>query len=362
MNLAFLLKILHSMILVANSFHNTAHKACRITILFLLIFCVITTVHCKPSSHEIKLNGQAQGTTYQVTYYSEKKENYSHQIDSLLKSIDQSLSTYVPGSIISQVNRNEDVVVNKHFITVFNKAQEISQRTNGAFDITVAPIINAYGFGFTKKAQVDSLMLDSLLRLVGYKNVRVESDKVVKTHPGIMLDMNAIAQGYSVDVLSLFLEENDIRNYMVELGGEVRVKGRKLNDEPWKIGIDQPNETFPEGRPLHSIISLQDRPLATSGNYRKFYIENGRKYAHIIDPKTGFPAKHNLLSATVLAEDCMTADAFATAFMVMGMEKAKEFLMNNAKDMQVFFIYDENGKWKTYASETLKTSIQEIAK
>ena len=360
--MAFLLKILHSMISAVNSFHNTASKTYGITIRCLLIFCLIATIHCKQSSHEIKLTGQAQGTTYQVTYYSGKKENYSRQIDSLLKSIDQSLSTYVPGSIISQVNRNENVVVDKHFITVFNKAQEISQRTNGAFDITVAPIINAYGFGFTKKAQVDSLMLDSLLQLVGYNNVRLEGDRAVKTNPGIMLDMNAIAQGYTVDVLSLFLEENDIRNYMVELGGEVRVKGKKLNDERWKIGIDQPNETFPEGRPLHSIISLEDRSLATSGNYRKFYVENGRKYAHIIDPKTGFPSKHNLLSATVLAEDCMTADAFATAFMVMGMEKAKEFLLNNGKDMQVFFIYDENGKWKTYASENLKNSIQDVIK
>ena len=177
----------------------------------------------------------------------------------------------------------------------------------------------------------------------------------------MMLDFNAIAQGYTVDLLSSFLESKGINNYLVELGGEVRTKGKKNNGEDWKIGIDQPNETYTEGRPLKAIVSLKNKALATSGNYRKFYVENGRKYAHIIDPHTGYPAKHNLLSATVIANDCMTADAFATAFMVMGLEKAKQFL-SKAKQLglEVFFIYDEHGTWKTYTSETLKERIEEL--
>ncbi len=176
-----------------------------------------------------------------------------------------------------------------------------------------------------------------------------------------MLDFNALAQGYTVDVLASFLESKGIINYLVELGGEVKAKGKKDPDEYWKVGIDQPNETATDGRPLKAIIKLKDRALATSGNYRKFYVENGKKYAHIINPFTGYPAKHNLLSATVLADDCMTADAYATAFMVMGLEKAKQFLSEHKElNLEVFFIYDENGIWKTYTSETLKEWIEEI--
>jgi thiamine biosynthesis lipoprotein len=175
-----------------------------------------------------------------------------------------------------------------------------------------------------------------------------------------MLDFNAIAQGYSVDVLASFLESKGIRNYMVELGGEVKAKGKKDNNEYWKIGIDQPNEVFKDERPLEAVVHLRDRALATSGNYRKYYVENGQKHSHIINPHTGFPEKHNLLSATVIALDCMTADAYATAFMVMGLEKSKQFLSKNkALNLEVHFIYDENGVWKTYTSETLKEWIEE---
>lgn len=330
--------------------------------LFQIASCVIFFFSCNQHDRTIYVRGEAQGTTYNITYSAPEKTNYKNEIDSLFKAVDQSLSTYVPGSIISRINRNDTgVVADKYFIDVFRKAQEISQQTNGAFDVTVAPIVNAWGFGFTKRARIDSATIDSLLRFVGYQKIKLEGGAIVKTNPGMMLDFNAIAQGYTVDLLSSFLESKGINNYLVELGGEVRTKGKKNNGEDWKIGIDQPYETYTEGRPLKAIVSLKNKALATSGNYRKFYVENGRKYAHIIDPHTGYPAKHNLLSATVIANDCMTADAFATAFMVMGLEKAKQFLSKDKQlGLEVFFIYDEQGTWKTYTSETLKERIEEL--
>jgi thiamine biosynthesis lipoprotein len=328
-----------------------------------LIVAFLLFINCNQEINKtIKLAGEAQGTTWQITWLSENNSNYKEAIDSIFKRIDLSLSTYVPTSIISRINKNDTgVIADDYFIEVFNKSIEISEKTKGLFDVTVAPLINAWGFGFTKKATVDSTMIDSLLAFIGYNMVKLEGKKLVKTRPQTMLDFNAIAQGYTVDVLSAYLESKGIINYLVELGGEVKAKGKKDNNEDWTVGIDQPNEIFTDGRPLKAIIKLKDRALATSGNYRKFYIENGKKYAHIIDPYTGYPAKHNLLSATVLADDCMTADAYATAFMVMGLEKSQQFLSEHKElNLEVFFIYDENGIWKTYTSETLKEWIEEI--
>ena len=331
--------------------------------IFLTVVAFLLLINCNQESNKIiKISGNAQGTTWQITYLSENNSNYKGAIDSIFNRIDLSLSTYDPASIISRINKNDTgVVVDDYFMEVFNKSIEVSDKTKGLFDVTVAPVVNAWGFGFTKKAEVDSAMIDSLLDFIGYKMVRLEGKKLIKKKPQIMLDFNAIAPGYTVDVLTSYLESKGIINYIVELGGEVKAKGKKNNNENWTVGIDQPNEIPTEGRPLQAIIKLKDRALATSGNYRKFYIENGKKYAHIIDPYTGYPAKHNLLSATVLAGDCMTADAYATAFMVMGLEKSKQFLSENRElQLEVFFIYDENGVWKTYTSETLKEWIEVI--
>lgn len=331
--------------------------------IFLIIVSFILFVQCKEESNNIiKIAGEAQGTTYHITWLSKDDLNYKREIDSLLKALDLSLSTYVPASIISRINRNDTgVIADKYFAEVFNKSVEVSEKTGGLFDVTVGPVINAWGFGFTKKASVDSAMIDSLLDFVGYRMVRLEGRKLVKTKARMIIDFNAIAQGYSVDVLASFLESKGIINYLVELGGEVKAKGKKNNNEYWRVGIDQPNETATDERPLQAVVQLRDRALATSGNYRKFYIENGKKYSHIINPQTGYPAKHNLLSATVIAGDCTTADAYATAFMVMGLEKSKQFLSENKDlNLEVYFIYDENGVWKTYTSETMKEWIEEV--
>ena len=331
--------------------------------LFFSIVAILLLTGChRGINNTIKISGAAQGTTYNITYLAGQHANYRQAIDSIFKSIDFYLSTYQTGSIISKLNRNDSaVIVDEYFSDVFNKSMEVSEKTKGFFDVTVAPIVNAYGFGFTKREKVNQILIDSLLRYIGYKKVRLVEKKLIKEIPQVMLDFNAIAQGYTVDVLASFLEGKGVSNYMVEVGGELRAKGRKLNDSSWTVGIEQPNETNTDGALLNAVVTIKDKSLATSGNYKKFYIEDGKKYAHIIDPFTGYPAKNNLLSTTVVAADCMTADAYATAFMVMGLEKSKQFLSENKDlNLEVFFIYDENGIMKTYSSKEFEENVVKL--
>lgn len=330
--------------------------------LFPILASLILFSGCNPKKKNlIKVEGNAQGTTYHISYLSDDEINHKTAIDSLLKAIDTSMSTWVPNSLISRINNNDNnVLIDNYFIEVFNKSIEVSQKTDGLFDVTVGPLVNSWGFGFAKKATIDSKKIDSLLHFVGYKMVRLEGNKIIKAKPEIKIDFNAIAQGYSVDVLANYLESKGINNYLVELGGELKAKGKKEN-ENWKVGIDKPDEKETSERKLEAVIELNDKALATSGNYRKFYEENGQKFSHIINPKTGYPAKQNLLSATVISDDGITADAYATAFMVMGLKKSIQFLEANKElKLEVYFIYDDKGIWKTYTSESLKKWIREL--
>ena len=332
-------------------------------ILFYAFVAILVFAGCNRSiNNSIKISGAAQGTSYNITYLAGEHSNYREAFDSIFKKTDLSLSTYVPVSIISRINKNDSaVVVDDYFKEVFNKSIEVSEKTNGLFDVTVAPLINAYGFGFTKREKINKILIDSLLRYVGYKKVRLEGKKLIKEIPQVMLDFNAIAQGYTVDVLALFLESNGISNYLVEVGGELRAKGKNINDSSWTVGIEQPNEINTDGASLKALIKMKNKSLATSGNYKRYYVEDGKKYTHIINPFTGYPAKSNLLSATVIAENCMTADAYATAFMVMGLEESKQFLSKNKDlNLEVYFIYDENGTWKTYTSNVFKENVEEV--
>jgi len=330
-------------------------------IIFSLV-AIFLLASCKSElKNSIQISGAAQGTTYHITYLAGQHSNYREAIDSIFKKIDLSLSTYKPGSVISKMNRNDTAVLaDDYFSDVFTKSMEVSEKTKGLFDVTVAPVINAYGFGFTKKEKVTQSLIDSLLRFVGYKKLRLNGRKLVKEMPQVMLDFNAIAQGYTVDVLSSFLDSKGIRNYLVEVGGEVRAKGKKSDDSYWTVGIEQPDENIAEGGTLNNVlIKIKGKSLATSGNYKKFYIEDGKKYTHIINPFTGYPARNNLLSATVIAGNCMTADAYATAFMVMGLDKAKQFLAGNKNlGLEVLFIYDENGLSKTYMSAGFEEYVE----
>ena len=255
-----------------------------------------------------------------------------------MRRFDLSLNPFNPQSIISKVNRNEPVEVDSFFITVFNKAQEVSRVSGGAFDITAAPLINLWGFGFSKMDSVSPAVIDSLKQYVGYEKIRLEGNRVVKEFPQMQLNASAIAKGYACDVVGRLLDSYGIRNYMVEIGGEVRAKGKNPKGVCWRIEITKP-EYDPTGivSERQTVIPLCDKGMATSGNYRNFYVKDGAIFGHTINPATGYPAEQNILSATVIASDCMTADAYATAFMVLGMEASVE-LAKKLPELQYYFI------------------------
>lgn len=332
-----------------------------LSILFLINF---TLWSCGPHTpkKEFKINGLAQGTYYAITYFDKEEKNLQPAIDSFFKAFDFSASNYLNQSIISRFNRNDtDVVADNNFTAVFNKAMEVSAKTNGAFDITVMPLINAWGFGFTDPMKLDSAKIDSILPLIDYRNVQLINGKLVKKNPDIMIDFNAIAQGYSADLIGQILESKGIQDYLIDVGGEVLAKGTKAKKELWRVGIEQPAADADAARTLNSVVKLENKALATSGNYRKYIIKDGKRYSHTIDPKTGFPVEHTALSVSVLADDCMTADAYATAFMVMGVEKTKAFL-DQHPELEAYIIYsDKNDELKTWGSKGLLAIIENEA-
>lgn len=328
---------------------------------FFLIICNLFTF-CKTENKEkelqyYKVAGFTQGTTYHITYSD--TINYRPKIEKILKDFSRSLSTYDKTSLISGLNKNkENVALDNFFISVFNKSQEISEKTNGYFDATVAPVVNAWGFGFSKKEKITKELIDSIKQYTGYKTVKIQNNRLVKKHKQTMLDFNAIAQGYSVDVVADFLDEKGIENYMIEIGGELITKGKNPDNRDWKIGIDKPIEHSQESnRKIQAVVKLNNKALATSGSYRKFYEKNGIKYSHTINPKTGYPVQHNLLSVTVVAEDCISADAYATAFMVMGLEKSIKFV-ENTPSLEAYFISAKpNGGYEIYYTNGMKKMI-----
>lgn len=312
---------------------------------------------CKKEVQTVRFSGEAQGTTYQIIYLDENGNDYQGAVDSIFSVIDKSMSLWDTTSVISRINQGDTTaVVDHHFAMVFRRAQEISVETHGAFDITVAPLVKGWGFGLSKAAVMDSVMVDSLRQLVDYKQVSLKGGKIVKTNENISVDFNAIAQGYTVDVIAEFLENKKIKNYLVEVGGELRAKGNKADGSTWRVGIDKPVEhSGSQDRELQVIIELKNKSLATSGNYRKFYEKDGMKYSHTIDPATGYPVTHHLLSVSVIADDCMSADAYATAFMVMGIDKTKKFLSLN-KNLEAFLVYgtgEDTEIWFTEGFEKL---------
>lgn len=329
--------------------------------LFIPIIIVSFLFHgCNQKAAYIFNEGMIYGTTYHVTYESPQGKDLQKGIEAEMNKLDHSMSTFNPNSTISKINQNRDTVLDDYFLTVYKKANEISGITGGAFDITIAPMVNIWGFGFKNKENVTPELIDSLKKLVGYKKIRLENGKLVKEHPDAMLDCSAIAKGFACDLVARYLKKEGCTNYMVEIGGEVVALGKNNKGRYWRIGISRPTENhFDTQENLKAIVELKDRSLATSGNYRNFYVEGGKKYAHTINPNTGYPVQHSLLSTTVLADDCMTADAFATGFMVLGIEKSIE-VSASRNDIEVFFIYsDEKGQYKTYASEGFKPLIAE---
>lgn len=309
----------------------------------LLIITVWLFTYCSPKNEEYTFNkGQIFGTYYSITYLHPKKADLQEQIEIKLDEFDNSLSTFNPNSIISRINANDSTVVTDDFFnSMYHMAHQVSETSNGAFDITVAPLVNAWGFGFGNHDHSVSPNLDTIIPYIGFQKIKLQNNRIIKQDNRIMLDASAIAKGQSCDVIAMLLEENGCENYMVEIGGEITCKGLNPKGEKWHIGIDRPiDDPSNEDKELQVILAISNVGLATSGNYRQFYMKDGKKYAHTINPKTGLPVSHNLLSATVIAPTCMQADAYATAFMVLGVERSLE-ICNQLDDMECYLIYSD---------------------
>ncbi len=331
-------------------------------VLPVILTAIVILFSCKETKPVYEsFTGFIQGTTFSIVYENRGElhpDSVQKNTVKILRDFDMSLSLYKDSSVLSKINRNEDMTPDPYFIKVFNMSAELSELTHGAFDVTVGPLVKAWGFGPDERRNFSESRLDSLLSVVGMEKVSLSGGKIIKTDPRVTLDFNAIAQGYSVDVICEFFDGLDIRNYLVEIGGEVRVKGNKAGN-PWRIGIDKPEDyNMIPGNNLQAIISIEDNAVATSGNYRTFYLENGIKYSHTIDPRTGYPAKNTLLSATIIAGNCALADGVATACMVMGKDSAISFIREQKLEGYLIFS-DETGSFKTWMSESLKKNIDE---
>lgn len=299
--------------------------------------------------------GKIYGTFYHISY--ESASDLQREIREEMESVNASLSMFNPNSLIARLNRNETDSTDNLFRKMFAMASKVNRATEGGYDITVAPLVNAWGFGVQQEAFPDSARIDSLLLSVGMDKLSLENDRLLKKGPGMKLDASSIAKGLGVDLVAEYFGRCGIRNYMVEIGGEVRVKGESDKKRSWRIGIDRPEDDVAAGgRQLQMVVGLTTGALATSGNYRNFYMHDGKKYAHTINPKTGFPVQTEILGASVYAPSCMEADAYATGFMVVGLDKAKA-LITGDPELEGCLIYEENGSLKTWISDGLKKRI-----
>ena len=321
---------------------------------FLILLIVGTVLILKKQAPYQTDEGFIFGTMYKITYQSEN--NLKNEIETELRKVDNSLSPFNKQSVITCVNNNADLKADSMLAYVYRMARSISEETEGAYDITVAPLVNAWGFGFKTQAFPDSSKIDSLLQIVGYRKINLTENGIFeKQDPRVMLDCSSIAKGYGVDCVARLLESKGVRNFMVEIGGEVVIKGENPKMEKWRIGINRPvDDSLAVNQELQTILEITDVGMATSGNYRNFYYKDGKKYAHTIDPRTGYPVQHNILSSTVIADNCAKADAYATAFMVLGLDSAR-IICDAHPELDAYFIYeDDNGKLRTYSTSGMK--------
>lgn len=324
---------------------------------FLVLLIVGTVLILRKQAPFQTDQGLVFGTMYKITYQSD--ENLKNEIEAELEKVNQSLSPFSKESVITHINQNTDLTADSLFTYVFQLAKQISEETHGAFDITVAPLVNAWGFGFKNATQIDSLTIDSIRQFVGIDKVRMENGKVIKDDPRLMLDCSAIAKGFGVDCVARFFDRKGIKNYMIDIGGELVMKGENAQMNTWRIGINKPiDDSLAVNQELQTILEISNAGMATSGNYRNFYYKDGKKYAHTIDPRTGYPVQHNILSSTVVAKDCATADAYATSFMVLGLDSAKA-VCNAHPELDAYFIYSkDNGETGVYFTEGMKKYLK----
>jgi thiamine biosynthesis lipoprotein len=323
-----------------------------------LALLALIVVSCTPQKNYTKIEGFTQGTTYSITYYDSLNRDFSLQIDSILSRIDHSMSIYNDSSIISKINSNQSDSIDDLLKDVIMASFDIYRQTDGAFDITVGPVVRAIGFGRDKTQGIDSAKIRTLLPLIGMSKIRIEGNTLKKDDSKIQIDVNAIAQGYTVDVIGKYFENKGIKNYLIEVGGEITARGKNSKGTDWVVGIDKPVESALPGENIQAKISISNGyGLATSGNYRKFIEVNGQKYAHTINPKTGFPELNNLLSATVVAPNATKADALATAFMVKGVDWSKYFVVNT-NDIDAYLVFSDSlGNYRVWMNEGMKKRI-----
>lgn len=329
---------------------------------YLLIFlvCLVSCSIDESSKKSVLVTnkGNTQGTYYYIKYLSINGQSFQTDIDSILNEIDLSLSIYNNNSLISKINSGDSVNTDFLFNTVFDVSKEINEKTNGAFDPSISPLVNYWGFyNYTgvKEILVDSTEINNILKNIGFGKIKIKNN-LVQLPTNMSLDFNSIAQGYTVDLIGSYLRKVGVNDFLINVGGENLASGKNQEGDIWKIGIEKPTNKINDDYKL--ILSLNNKAIATSGNYRKFHKINGKKYSHVIDPSTGYPAYNRLLSVSVIHDDCMIADAYATAFMVMGVKKTKDFIKKN-KELQVFLIYSskENEELETYISPSLNNSV-----
>ena len=320
----------------------------------LLLFSILVFSCASEPKNEVLVSnyGYTQGTTYSIRYMSVDAVDYQKDIDSVLQVVDLSMSTYMEESLISKINRNESMQTDSLFFRVFETAMQIANETEGAFDPTIASVVNYWGFGFEKITNKDEAKLKDLMHSVGYEKLSIKDSLIVKSNPNTQIDFNAIAQGFTVDLVGEHLQKLGITNYMIEIGGELKCSGLNAHGELWRIGIDKPSESIQKDR-FQAIIEVNNKSVASSGNYRKFKVdeETGLKYAHTINPKTGRPVQTNLLGVTIVTESCMKADAIATACMVMGLEDSKLYLTDHPEIDALFIYSGPKGEWLQYQTE-----------
>ena len=326
--------------------------------LLLGVCCVLALLSsCVNQPQKIVLQGLAQGSYYAITYFDELNRNFQHEIDSIFHAVDMSVNLWVDSSVISKVNRNEEVTLDSIFIDNFRIAQKAARLSDGYFDPTISPIVAAWGFSYKSGDSITPQLIDSLKQLVNYQKIRIENGKVVKENPNMKLDFNAIAQGYTSDLIASFLESRGIKNYLVDTGGEIMARGSKPNGQPWIVGIEKPAKNWDSEQVVQTRITLRDKGLVTSGSTRKYVERNGRRYSHCIDPKTGYPVEHNVLSATVMAENSVCADALASICMVMGIEKSLP-LIESMDGIEVYYIFvNDQNELETFATEGFQKLI-----
>lgn len=329
--------------------NNTIKILLPVVAVLIAVVAVVSFKKEQGTDSYQKDSGFVFGTSYNITY--NYGENLKDEIEKVLKDVDNSLSPFNEKSTITAINNNECPEIDDMFYEVFNISKDVNKETDGAFDITVAPLVNAWGFGFKSGNMPAEDSIKQILQYVGFEKLDLIGRIVKKKDPRMMLDCSAVAKGYGVDQVALMLDEKGIKNYMVEIGGEIVAKGVSQKKQPWRIGVTKPtDDSLSVNNELETVLQLTDIAMATSGNYRNFYYKDGKKYAHTIDPKTGKPVQHNVLSATVLAPSCARADAYATSFMVLGLEKAQEILSRH-KELKAYLIYtNDKGEYSVWHS------------